>query len=169
MPYNAAITRLESRALINLRGSADAQAAFSQALGCVIPAQPNTVSGSELFDILWLGPDEWLIVAAQAEEPRLQARLSDAATGLFAAVTPVSDQYAMFAINGPEAREIMVQGCGIDLHPGRFRPGQCARCGFARTKAIVQMLDASPVYRLFIESTYAHYMQQWFAAAAGAL
>ncbi len=141
---------------------------FSQILECTLPQQPNTVSSTALLDVLWLGPDEWLVIAAEAEEWRLWSGLSEARAGLHAAVTLVSDQYAIFELTGSQVREVMAQACSIDWHPRQFRPGQCARCSFARTRAIVQILDETPVYRVLADASYAHYLRLWLAGAVGA-
>ncbi|MDK2755027.1 MAG: hypothetical protein KYX61_14390, partial [Gammaproteobacteria bacterium] len=58
--------------------------------------------------------------------------------------------------------------CGIDIHPQEFSIGQCCRCAFARTTAIVRPLDSQGTYELILESSYVEYAEHWLSRAIGA-
>ena len=68
MPYDVTITEQPIRALIDLRGGESAREAFSSALDLALPREPNTARGGDGVWALWLGPDEWLIVAPDDKE-----------------------------------------------------------------------------------------------------
>lgn len=167
MSYDVTINQLTPYTLIDLRGDADIRTLFSQALDLELPKQTNTTTSSDNITALCLGPDQWLLKAADNEEKALQQTLDDAVKEQFAAVTIVSDQYTAFHITGPDTREILAQACSIDLHPSRFGPGQCSRCKFARTWAILLPLGENAGYEVFAESTYTHYLRLWFGKAVG--
>ena len=38
-----------------------------------LPREPNTVAGDDLRGMLWLGPDEWLVVGAPGTEHAIAA------------------------------------------------------------------------------------------------
>jgi len=46
--------------------------AAEAALGFPLPAEPNSVAGAGGTDVLWLGPDEWLVVGARDVRHDLQ-------------------------------------------------------------------------------------------------
>ena len=56
------ISELEPAAKINLRGkSRDFITKIGKELSIIPPVDPNTSSGNDSLNILWLSPDEWLI------------------------------------------------------------------------------------------------------------
>src|SRR5215831_5710066 len=62
------------RAIINIRGDASSSAfsaAVKTATGADLPAEANTVSTAGDVSILWLGPDEWWVVAPDAKRASL--------------------------------------------------------------------------------------------------
>ena len=67
--------------LVNLRGD-PADTAFASALasvtGCRPPAKPNTVARGNGYDMLWLGPDEFLVRSQQQQGTTLEAKLREA-------------------------------------------------------------------------------------------
>jgi len=74
---------------------------------------------------MWLGPDEWLVVA-EGDAPDLLPRLERAVAGRRAQPSPdLSSSRAIIQIAGPRARARWLEtGCGLDLHPRAFGPGQ---------------------------------------------
>ena len=166
MSYTATVTRQPLQTLLNLRGDANVGERFSDALGIALPQQPNTVVSSANVDVLWLGPDEWLLKAPETDEQALEKRLLAAVEEQHAAVTLVSDHYIVFRLSGEQAAVILQQASSIDSHSSQLAMGQCVRCGFARTRAIIQVIDDMS-YDVFIEATYTPYLEQWFAVAIG--
>ena len=59
-------------------------------LGCVLPLNANTVTSAAEVTVLWLGPDEWLLVTNPGEETALVGRLREALGDIHAAVTDVT-------------------------------------------------------------------------------
>ena len=59
----------------------------------------------------------------------------------------------------PRARDILAQACSLDLD--KFETGRCARGTFARTRALIQVIQQHHVYDVFVESSYAGYLGQW--------
>ena len=80
------------------------------------PLEPGTSASGLLATLLWLGPDEWLVMSdAQAGEG-LGASLAAALRGMPCAVTDVSDARIVYAVSGSNARELLARGCPLDLH-----------------------------------------------------
>jgi len=170
-PGSAGVLACERRFLakLNLRGDA-ADAAFAAAvkpaLGFVPPIQPNTVDGKRDRYALWLGPDEWLLVAPPGAEARLLKAVRTALAGVRGAVTDVSEGRTVLRVAGPRARDVLAKGCPVDLHPRAFGPGRCAQTRLAKALVIVHQLDDVPTYDVYVERSFADYLWHWLEDAA---
>lgn len=156
------------RVMVTLRGDADDPAfaaAVEIALGAKPPATPLTVAIAKEFWLLWLGPDEWLIVAAPVAGCDLVARFEAALDGIHAAVTETGEAMTVIEAAGPHARDMLAKGCTIDLHPRAFAPGRVVRTLVAKAEVILLEIDQAPVYELYVHRSYAGYLWQWLEDA----
>ena len=99
--------------------------------------------------------------------PDLIGRLRRAVAERHAAVVDLSASRAIIEIAGPQARTLLQKGCGIDLHPREFGPGQCAQTVFAKLPVIIDQLGSAPIYRLFVRRSAARWLAEWLIDAAG--
>lgn len=136
--------------------------------GIPLPLMPNRVAVAGGLRVLWLGPDEWLVVA-EGDAPDLLPRLARAVTGLRAAVTDLSSSRAIIELGGTGARDLLAAGCGLDLHPRIFGPGRCAQTLLARVPVILDQLDDAPHYRVLVRRSYARWLVDWMIDAAEGL
>jgi sarcosine oxidase subunit gamma len=134
--------------------------------GVPLPLQPNRVAAMRELRTLWLGPDEWLVTAPDGGAPDLLGRLTRALAGRRAVVTDLLASRAIIEIAGPQARTLLEKGCGLDLHPRAFVPGQCAQTLFARLPVIIDQTSAAPVYRVFVRRSAAAWLAEWLIDAA---
>ncbi len=134
--------------------------------GVPLPMQPNRVASMREIRTLWLGPDEWLVTAPGGAAPELMARLARALAGGRAMLTDLSASRAIIDIAGTAARRLLEKGCGLDLHPRSFGPGQCAQTFFAKLPVIIDQLAAAPAYRLFVGRSAARWLAEWLIDAA---
>jgi sarcosine oxidase subunit gamma len=139
--------------------------------GVPLPLTPNRVASMGALRSLWLGPDEWLVTAPQGFAPDLIGRLRRALAQRHATVVELSASRAIIEIAGKRARTLLRKGCGIDLHPRKFEPGQCAQTVFAKLPVIIDQLGpdrlaVTPVYRLFVRRSAARWLAEWLIDAA---
>jgi sarcosine oxidase subunit gamma len=156
------------RAIVNIRGNAEDPAftaAVKAATGADLPAQANTVSTAGQVRILWLGPDEWWVVGADADRAGLIERLRQAFQGRHAAVTDVSESRTVITIAGPAARELLKRGISLDLHPRVFGPGQCAQTGMSKANVLLHQVGADS-YEIYILKSFADYLWRWIGLVA---
>jgi len=149
--------------LLNLRGDAGAEAfpsAVAGVLGVAPPTEPNTVTTSGEIEILWLGPDEWLVLGPAGGDG-LAERLDAALEGLHHSVIDVSPGRVVLELDGAEARTVLAQAASLDLRPRAFGPGRCAQTPLARIPVILQALDAPPRLRIFVRASFASYVTEW--------
>ncbi|WP_207460719.1 sarcosine oxidase subunit gamma family protein [Azospirillum sp. SYSU D00513] len=153
---------------VNLRGNPSDPRflrAAGSVLNCLLPVGANTVQSTDDITVLWLGPDEWLILTAPGGETELIERLRAALGDVHAAVTDVSGNRARLRLSGPEARMVLAKGCGLDLHPQRFKAGQCAQTTMARVGIILHQLDDRPTYDILVRRSFAEYTWMWLKDA----
>jgi sarcosine oxidase, subunit gamma len=138
-------------AQIDLRCAPEIAARFG------FPLEPNTVGGDQHRGVLWLGPDEWLVVGLPGMEASIVAEFEAGLVGTHHTVVDVSANRAVIELRGKERHALLASGCGIDLEPaGGWGPGRCAQTLFARAQVILQELpDAT---RVFVRPSFADYV-----------
>jgi sarcosine oxidase subunit gamma len=141
-------------------GVAGNRAAIEAAIGTALP-QPNK-SAIGRRAALWIGPGRWFIV-----EPRYTAladELEKAAGGSLA-ITELSHSRTVLRISGARIRDVIAQGCSVDLHPSAAKAGDCFVTSVARHSAVLHVVDASTmdviVYRSFGQD-----LAEWVLEAA---
>ncbi|MDP9870103.1 MULTISPECIES: sarcosine oxidase subunit gamma [Streptosporangium] len=151
---------------VNLRADPGSRAAgdIGAALGASLPTEPGTYVTSGV-DVLWLGPDEWLVVGEPGAERDLPARLRAAAGTGHVAVTDVSAQWTTLVLAGPRARDVLAHGCSLDLHPRLFGPGRCAQTMLARAQVLLAA-HGGEEFRVSVRPSYAGYLADWLLDAA---
>jgi len=162
-----AIQEVPFLAQINLRGDfsdAEFRAQAAKALGFA-PPDANSWSGSVERRALWLGPDEWLIVARE-EPARLERELREGLGRLHHSVVDVSASRTTIELSGSEARLVLAKGSPLDLHAQAFAPPAMAQSLLAKAQVILQALDRRPTFRLFVRSSFAGYLAEWLLDAA---
>ena len=166
---DAVLAERADRARLNLRldpEDADALTAAGAALGGALPLAPNsaatTVNG---WSLLWLGPDEWLVTGPAARAAALADSLRTSLAGKHHALCDVSAMYATLALSGPRAREVLMKGCRLDLHPRAFSAGSCVQTALARAQVILHQTGDGPAYEITVRNSFAHYLATWLLDA----
>ncbi|MBX6321151.1 MAG: sarcosine oxidase subunit gamma [Rhodospirillaceae bacterium] len=156
------------RTQVDLRGRPDRPGfldAAGRALGFPLPVEPNTTAGDGDTTALWLGPDEWLIVAPPDRAAPIMAGLRAALVGQDIAVTDVSEARTVILVAGPRARDLLAKGTPLDIHPRVFGLGRCAQTVLARTGVILHPVDERPVFEVYVLNSYADYLFTWLERA----
>ena len=163
---------------INLRGD-PANEAFMNTVADVIgrapPTVPNTWTGKDDADedprTLWLSPGEWLIVTAADAGDTLAGKLAAAVADHGGSVVDVGDARTVLDLHGPNARDVLMKGCPLDLHPDAFRPGDCAQSLLARAAVILcrrkDDADGGASFEIHVARSFAAYLWAWLEDAAG--
>ena len=156
---------------VNVRGSSSNaifSAATKKVLGVALPIQANTFIENNGDTILWLGPNEWLIVTPQENTVALVSKLEQALGSTFSAVNDVSGGSTMIEISGEKAQALLLKGCPIDLHHSVFSSGQCAQTVIAKTNMTLWSSEADRklIYTLIVRRSFADYLGLWLLDAA---
>lgn len=176
----AAAVSLHEKALpaaVNLRGIGDDPAfleAVTQALGLALPLEANTTASNAEVAILWLGPNEWLVIQHEATpdaEAHLATRLRNAPGDFHSAVTEVGESLVCIHLAGARAADVIAKGCPLDLHPGVFGgAGRCAQSHLSKTAITLHKVSddegGGPAFDLYTRRSFADYLWRWLSDAA---
>ena len=147
--------------IVNLRGNAE-ETAFREgaasAMGVALPLKPCTISENGLVRVVWVGPDDWFIVGPSGQAEAMALRLREALSGMHHAVTDVSSGYTVLHLSGRPVRDVLAQGCPLDLHPRAFERGACAGSHFFKASMWLWQTDEAPVYELLVVRSYMDYV-----------
>ena len=169
----ARVRELPYLAQVDLRADptdAALMARLTSVIGARPPTEPNTavVSDDGTRHVLWLGPDEWLILGEPGSASALEAAVCDAIGEGRGAVVDVSANRTTLSVSGPRARELLAFGCSLDLDPPRFGPGRCAQTMLARANVIIAPVGPpeEPSFRVLVRPSFAAYLAEWLTDAA---
>ncbi|MYD95246.1 MAG: sarcosine oxidase subunit gamma [Chloroflexi bacterium] len=149
---------------INLRlhpNDAVALASVHQLLGVQIPLTPNTTTAGDDLMAIWLGPDEWLLLAEPDASGSRVTELQNSLAGRFASVIDTGAGQTVIRLSGPSTLDILARGCALDLHPSVFPPGACAQTLLARAQALLIAVDDTPTIDIIVRRSFAPYVAAW--------
>jgi len=149
-----------------LRGGAEVAARAGGAFAVALPLAPCRANRAGPRSALWLGPDEWLLMAEDAEEPApLAAHVATAAGNLPHSLVDVSHRQIGLEASGPRAALVLNAGCPLDLGPEAFPPGMAARSILGRIEIVLWRRDAER-FRIEAWRSVADYAVRFLAEAA---
>ncbi len=135
-------------------------------LGISVPVNPNTFTENDTMTIVWLGPNEWLLITPPGSEAQIAEMLRGALQGLFFAIPDVTHGQTIIRIRGPRATDVLRKGCSLDLHPSVFGPGCCAQTLLSKVGTVILCVDHSPSFDLIVRRSFAEYLALWLKDAA---
>lgn len=140
-----------------------ASAVVKKVTGASLPVEPNSVSHSNETLILWLGPDEWMLLSSGGAHEALLVGLSKALEGKHHQLVDVSDQHCIIELAGIEARALLMKLTTLDLHPGAFQAGQVAGLLLGHAAATLSLADgrkkdAAPCFEIVVRRSFADYL-----------
>jgi heterotetrameric sarcosine oxidase gamma subunit len=93
--------------------------------------------------LLWIGPDEFLLLASD--------------DGLLANSVDVSHRDTALVVSGPRAAWVINAFCALDLHPAVFPVGMCTRTVLGKAE-IVLWRNAAETFRIEVARSFAPYV-----------
>ena len=151
-----------------LRGNAgDARFADAvlQATGMHLPLKANSASIDPQRQLLWMGPDEWLLKTGDGQGGAMVSALSAALQGQHSAVVEVGHGNTTLSLKGPGAADLLARGCPLDLHVRAFPTGSLAQSHVAKANVTLLCLQAGTHYELTVRRSFASYLFEWLTAA----
>lgn len=166
---DVAVHRAAPLARLAFRGDAVAAGKAGAAFGASLPMTPLASNAVGERAALWLGPDEWLLLAAadcagddaatvdaaaRTRAASLAGDLSAALDRVPHALVDVSERNLALIVEGPRAADLLNTQVFLDLDPAAFPVGQVTRTLF--TKAEIVLWRTAPerfvieVWRSFV-------------------
>ncbi len=115
--------------------------------------------------VLWMSPDEAMLLVPYAEVDAALAKLTKSLGKVHALAVNVSDARAMFSLRGPAAREVIAKLAPVDMAPGAFEPGMVRRTRFAQVAGAFWMEDQETIHVVCFRSV-ARYMFDLLSVAS---
>jgi len=155
-------------AMTNLRCQSGGPAAdrVAAVLGLTPPAQPNTWSRSDDGSVVWLGPDEWLVISELATPEAQEAGLRAVIVPYGGAAVDVSGQRVTLLLRGRNVRDVLAKGCALDLHHTVFRPGSSAATTVGRAGVVLLAGEDPAEFAVLVRQSFASYLADWLIDAA---
>ncbi|MFF8882978.1 sarcosine oxidase subunit gamma [Streptomyces flaveolus] len=152
--------------MVSLRAAPASAAAnrVGTALGAPLPAHCGETARTGLHRVLWLGPDEWLVLS-RTDGAVLAREMRDALAGDPGSAVDVSANRTTLELGGPAARQVLEKGCALDLHPRSFGPGRAVTTRVGPVPVVLWQTDDVPTYRLLPRSSFADYLAHWLMDA----
>lgn len=137
-----------------VRADTTAAATIGMAMGVLLGTAPCRAVIVRQRTALWLGPDEWLVLAPETESALAQLPL--AALG---SVVDVSHAYVGIEVVGPRAAWCINAFNALDLDPHVFPVGACTRTLFGKVQMVLWRSDAEK-FRIEVARSHAPYVWQ---------
>ncbi|MEA2877127.1 MAG: sarcosine oxidase, subunit gamma [Hyphomicrobiales bacterium] len=151
------LSLLPPRARFVLRCRPGSVAAAGQALGVALPTEACRAAVSASRAALWLGPDEWLLLAAPEDAAAIVQQFAGALAGAPHALVDVSHRGAAIAVKGAHAATLINHGCALDLAHAAFPAGMCTRTLFEKAEIVLWRTEEH-TYHAEIERSFAPYV-----------
>jgi sarcosine oxidase subunit gamma len=133
-------------------------------LGVLLPQKACRASVAGDRAALWLGPDEWLLLANEADASAIMRLSANASGATPHSLVEVSDAYTGLTIDGPQAAHVLNHGCPLDLSLSAFPSGMCTRTILGKAQ-VVLWRKATETFHLEIARSFGAYAWQFLKQA----
>lgn len=137
----AALAALPPMARLVLRCRPAAVEAAGRAFGVALPTEACRAAAGESRAALWLGPDEWLLLAAEGEEAAIEAAFAGMLAGVPYSLVAVSHRNTALELSGPDAALVLNAGCPLDLSQEAFPVDGCTRTVLGKAEIVLWRTD----------------------------
>ncbi|MEU6134817.1 sarcosine oxidase subunit gamma family protein [Nocardioides sp. NPDC047086] len=152
--------------MVSLRvpaGSPD-RARLGKILGAELPGRCGEVATGHDVVVLWLSPDEFLVISQSVAGSTLVSYLRAGVSEDGAAVVDLSANRTTLRLEGASARAVLEKGCPLDLHPRSFPTGTAVVTAIGRVPVLLWKIEADS-YRILPRASYADYLGRWLIDA----
>jgi len=165
------ISEVEPIIKINLRGkNRDFITKIGKELSIIPPTDPNTSSGNEKLNILWLSPDEWLLYSNDKNnlknknslEDKLFDQISKAKLG---SVANVTDHWVMINLKGNNIFELLAAGCPFNFCNFKNSKGAVTQTLLNHIDVIIHNKNINDL-NLFVRRSFSNHLWSWINDSA---
>jgi sarcosine oxidase subunit gamma len=150
---------------LSFRGGPEAIAAASAGFGVALPTTACRAASDGARAALWVGPDEYLLLAPEADATAVRAALAASLGDLAHSIVDISHRQAAFLLKGPHAAWLLGSGCPLDLDLAAFPVGMCTRTVYMKSE-IYLWRTAADVFHIETWRSFTPYVVDHLAEAA---
>ena len=168
------ISEIEPIFKLNLRGkNRDFITKIGKTLSIIPPTDPNTSSGNENLNILWLSPDELMVYSNNMVnlndnntlEDNLLNKISKVKLG---SVTNVTDHWIMINIKGDKVFELLSSGSPFNFNNFKNSKGAVTQTLLNHIDVIIHNKNIYDL-NLFVRRSFSNHLWSWINDAASRL
>jgi sarcosine oxidase, subunit gamma len=148
-----------------LRGGPNVRLAAQGAFGVALPEIACRAASQGERAALWLGPDEWLLIAPEHSGGETTSALAAVLAPLPHSLVDVSHRQIALELSGPRAGLLLGAGCPLDLEASAFPVGMCTRTVLGKTE-VVLWRTATDAFRIEVWRSFAPYLSDFLEEAA---
>ena len=130
-----------------------------------LPARPLQSLAVEGGQALWLGPDEWLILAEAGRGAALAGTIERSEAPH--ALVDVSHRQLGFVLSGDDAALLLNGAVPLDLSEAAFPVGMCTRTLFEKAEIVLWRIGAQ-AWHIDVARSFAPYVRDLLAVIAEA-
>ena len=160
------ISEVEPIFKINLRGkNRDFITKIGKELSIIPPSDPNTSSGNEKLNILWLSPDEWLVYSNDKidlnDRNTLVEKIFDEISKVkLGSVTDVSDNWVMINLKGTKVFELLSSGCPFNFNNFKNSKGVVTQTLLNHIDVIIHNKNINDL-NIFVRRSFSDHLWLW--------
>lgn len=129
----------------------------SEVFGVDLATPINRAANAGGRSALRLGPDEWLLILAEAETDGVRAALDAALTNGRFSLVDIGHRQTGIVIEGPAAANMLNAGCPLDLGLAAFPVGMATRTVFLKAEIVLWREDEAR-FRIEVWRSFATYV-----------
>ncbi|MDA8052060.1 MAG: sarcosine oxidase subunit gamma [Rhodospirillales bacterium] len=153
----AVLSVVPAESRFSFRGGEGAARAASEVFGVLLPEVGCRSEMRGERAALWLGPDEWLLLAPVGEGPEIAAAIGRALAGKPHALVDIGHRDTVIGVDGAGCEAVLAAGCPLDLDCATFPVGGCTRTVFAKAGVVLWRVEVGR-FRLEVARSFAPYV-----------
>lgn len=131
--------------------------------GLNLPTNPLSSVSNEAYLILWISPDEYLLLVPEKTEFNVELKLRKKIKGHFSIVNVTGGQ-TVLELSGERAETIIKKSSPYDIRQNNFPIGKVVTTVFAKSQLILRRTD-NDCFQLIIRRSFSDYIWQWIVDA----
>ena len=163
---NISLELIDFLGKINVRLKEDdvqARDAVEKYLTYKLPKSAGEVTGNNETRVLWLGPNEYLLLSEDEKKDNVINGLREILSDLFCAITDVSDYYLTMRLSGPKSIEVLTKACPLNFDQYLTKGNSCAQSYISKATVLIDRLSDDLVFDILVRWSFADYLWDWLA------
>ena len=161
---NISLQQNEFIGKLNLRVKEDdlkAREVIENYFNYILPKLSGEVSGNDEGRVLWLGPNEYLILCSDENKSNIINNLKEKLKESFYALTDVSDYYLTMRLSGPKSIAVLSKACPLNFEKKLLKKNSCAQSYISKATVLIDRLSDEPVFDISVRWSFAEYLWDW--------